>query len=218
MSRHGKLTRRLQELQPSNFHRIAFTARVKAQQDKHGSRRQYERMEAARAEDNLTERETEFISGRDSFYMATVGENGYPYVQFRGGPRGFLKTVDAHTLAYADFRGNRQYISVGNLEKNSRAALILMDYPNRRRLKIYATVKTLDAAGASELIATLADPRYSAVVERAIVLRVEAFDWNCPQHITPRYSLEEMQAAAAPLRARIKELEKEVERLRREPR
>lgn len=201
---------------PTNFPRIAFTASVKAQQDKHGSRRQYARMEAMRAEDSLTEREVEFISRCDSFYLATVGENGYPYVQFRGGPRGFLKAVNAHTLAYADFRGNRQYISVGNLEKNSRAALILMDYPNRRRLKMYATIEALDAAEAPELIATLADPGYSAVVERAMVLHVEAFDWNCPQHITPRYTLEEMRAVVEPLHARIKELENEVERPRRE--
>ncbi|TAK87673.1 MAG: pyridoxamine 5'-phosphate oxidase family protein [Betaproteobacteria bacterium] len=181
---------------PTNFPRIAFTASVKAQQEKHGSRRQYERMEAMRAEDTLTEREAEFISERDSFYMATVGENGYPYVQFRGGPRGFLKVLDAHTLAYADFRGNRQYVSVGNLEKNNRAALILMDYPNRRRLKIYATIEARNAAETPELIATLADPGYPAVVERAMVLHVGAFDWNCPQHIIPRYTLEEMRTAA----------------------
>jgi uncharacterized protein len=202
---------------PSNFPRIAFTASVKAQQDKHGSRRQYERMEATRAEDKLTGREIEFISERDSFYMATIGEHGFPYVQFRGGPRGFLKTVDAQTLAYADFRGNRQYVSVGNLETNNRAALILVDYPNRRRLKIYATVKALDAGEAPDLIAKLADPRYAAVVERAMLLHVEAFDWNCPQHITPRYSLDEVQTAAEPLQARIKELENELERLRRGP-
>jgi predicted pyridoxine 5'-phosphate oxidase superfamily flavin-nucleotide-binding protein len=202
---------------PSNFPRIAFTASVKAQQDKHGSRRQYERMEATRAEDKLTGREIEFISERDSFYMATIGEHGFPYVQFRGGPRGFLKAVDAQTLAYADFRGNRQYVSVGNLETNNRAALILVDYPNRRRLKIYATVKALDAGEAPDLIAKLADPRYAAVVERAMLLHVEAFDWNCPQHITPRYSLDEVQAAAEPLQARIKELENELERLRRGP-
>lgn len=202
---------------PTSFPRIAFTASVRAQQEKHGSRRQYERMEAMRAEDGLTDREVEFISGRDSFYMATAGENGYPYVQFRGGPRGFLKALDAHTLAYADFRGNRQYISVGNLEKNSRAALILMDYANRRRLKIYATIETRDASEAPELIATLADPGYPAVVERAMLLRVDAFDWNCPQHIVPRYTLEEVQAASEPLHARIKELEREVKRLKPGP-
>ncbi len=201
---------------PANFPRIAFTAGVKAQQEKFGSRRQYERTEAMGSGDRLTGTEVEFIARRDSFYLATVGETGYPYVQFRGGPRGFLKPLDAQTLAYADFRGNRQYISVGNLENNSRAALILMDYPNRRRLKVYATIESREAAAAPELVATLADAGYSAMIERVMVLHVEAFDWNCPQHIIPRYTLEEIGAAAEPLHARIRELERELGRLKRE--
>ena len=181
-----------------NYAEIAFTPDVKMEQEKHGSRRQYERMEMIRRGTELTFAEADFIETRDSFYMATVGENGYPYVQFRGGPAGFLKVLDERTLGYADFRGNLQYVSVGNLLRNNKAALILMDYPNRRRLKIFATMRVFDSEDAPELVERLAIPDYPAKIERAMVLHVDAFDWNCPQHITPRYTMEEFQLLQSP--------------------
>lgn len=197
-----------------NFAEIAFTKSVKAQQERYGSRKSYARMETIERGTELTFSETDFISERDSFYLATVGENGYPYIQFRGGPKGFLKTLDSKTLAYADFQGNLQYISVGNLSRNNKAALILMDYPNRQRLKIYANIEVIEAKDAPEIIAKIADPNYSAKIERAMILHIEAFDWNCPQHITPRYTLKEIETATEPLRNRVKELEDEIATLK----
>jgi uncharacterized protein len=162
----------------------------------------------------LTIAETEFIATRDSFYLATVGANGYPYVQFRGGPPGFLRVMDAQTLGYADFRGNRQYITVGNLDQNNRAALILMDYANRSRLKIYARIEVINPNDRTELMERLRVPGYDAKLERAMLLHVEAFDWNCPQHITPRFTMEEIQAMNAPLYEHVAKLEAELTRLR----
>lgn len=193
-----------------NFPEIAFSESVKAEQVKYGSRRSYARMEAMARSTELSPREAEFIVERDGFYLATVGESGYPYVQFRGGPKGVLKVLDPKTLAYADFRGNRQYISVGNLHRNDKAALILMDYANRQRLKIYARIEVVEAKDAPELIAQLQDRGYEAQVERAMVLRVEAFDWNCPQHITPRYTMEEVRELNAPLYEHVAKLEAEI--------
>lgn len=193
-----------------NYFEIAFTTSVKAEQEKHGSRRQYERMEAAANGTELSFAEADFIAERDGFYLATTGENGQPYVQFRGGKQGFLKVLDAKTLAYADFRGNRQYISVGNLSRDNRAALILMDYANRRRLKIFARIEVIEANDISELIAKLQMPDYKAQIERAMILRVEAFDWNCPQHITPRYTIEEIKRINQPLYEHIEKLEAEI--------
>ena len=164
----------------------------------------------------LTEEETEYIAERDSFYLSTVGEKGQPYVQFRGGPKGFLKVLDAKTLGYADFRGNLQYISTGNLSVNNRAALILMDYPNQRRLKILARVEIKDALDAPELITKLKMPDHKAKIERAVVLRVEAFDWNCPQHITPRFTIEEIKRMNQPLYEHVEKLEAEIKRLKSE--
>lgn len=196
-----------------NYAEIAFTPSVKAEQQKRGSRRQYERMEKMARGTELTFSEADFILQRDGFYLATVGEDGQPYVQFRGGAAGFLKVLDSKTLAYADFRGNLQYISVGNLSKNNRAALILMDYANRQRLKIFARVEVAEAADAPELMAKLENPDYPARVERAMILRVEAFDWNCPQHITPRFTIEEIKEMNQPLYERIEQLEAEIKRL-----
>jgi hypothetical protein len=199
-----------------NFAEIAFTESVKAQQEKYGSRRSYARMEAVERGAELGFAEADFIDERDGFYLATVGETGYPYVQFRGGPKGFLKVLDQRTLAYADFRGNLQYISVGNLSRNDRAALILMDYARRQRLKIYARIEVIEAKDAPGLIAQLQDPEYKAQIERAMVLHVEAFDWNCPQHITPRYTIEEVRALNAPLYEQIAKLDAEIERLKKQ--
>jgi predicted pyridoxine 5'-phosphate oxidase superfamily flavin-nucleotide-binding protein len=202
-------------LMAHKFFDITFTQSVKAAQEHYGSRRKFARSETGGSDFfGLTDAETEFISQRDGFYMATVGEDGYPYIQFRGGPQGFLKILDENTLGFADFRGNLQYISIGNLHANDRAALLLMDYANRRRLKILARVQVTDAREAPELIEQLAVQNYQASIERAMILRVEAFDWNCPQHITERFTIEEIRVITQPLDERIKKLEAENQRLR----
>ena len=177
-----------------NFTQLAFTDSVKKEQQYYGTRKSYARMETAAKDHQLTSRETGFILDRDGFYMATVGENGWPYVQYRGGPKGFLKVLDETTLAYADFRGNGQYISTGNIKAGNRAALILMDYANRKRLKIWTEVSITQAQENAALLKQLEMPEYSARVERLVVLNIQAYDWNCPQHITPRYTLDEIRA------------------------
>lgn len=197
-----------------NYAEIAFTASVKNRQKYYGSRKHYEKMEAHASGTELTFAEADFISARDGFYLATVGESGQPYVQFRGGAAGFLKILDSKTLGYADFRGNLQYISVGNLTVDNRAALILMDYANRRRLKIFVKTKVLEAEDAPEMIAKLADANYKAKIERAMILTVTAFDWNCPQHITPRFTSEEIEMMNQPLYKKIEKLEAEISSLK----
>ena len=156
----------------------------------------------------------EFIATRDSFYMASVSETGWPYVQHRGGPAGFLRVLDDTTLAFADFRGNRQYISLGNVTANDRVALFLMDYPHRRRLKIYARIEAKDMSSDPALAEKLALLGYGAKVERFFLLHLEAFNWNCPQHITPRFTESEIDAALTPVRAHIAQLEAENKMLR----
>jgi uncharacterized protein len=198
---------------PNPFAKITFTDGVQKAQNRYGARAANRRLENLDRPDELTASEAAFIAERDGFYIATVGEDGQPYVQFRGGPKGFLKVLDEHTLAYADFRGNLQYISVGNLSGNNKAALILMDYANRARLKILSEVEIIDVANAPDLIEKLVMPDYKAKIERAMVLHVKAYDWNCPQHITPRFTLEEIELATEPLRLRIRELEREIQRL-----
>lgn len=179
---------------PRKYTALTFTDSVKAAQEHYGTRSNAERIESWDIDDQtLTGREIAHIAQRDSFYMSTVGEDGWPYVQFRGGPKGFLKVLGSTRLGYADFRGNLQYISMGNVSKNDRVALILMDYPNRQRLKIMARATIVDADQDPELIEKLQVPGYKARVERAVILDIEAFDWNCPQHITPRFTAEEMQ-------------------------
>ncbi|MFT3743605.1 MAG: pyridoxamine 5'-phosphate oxidase family protein [Pyrinomonadaceae bacterium] len=199
---------------PNPFAKIAFTEHVKQTQERYGTRRANERLENIDRLDELTLNETLFISERDGFYLATVGEQGQPYVQFRGGPKGFLKVLDEKTLGYADFRGNLQYISVGNLSMNNKAAIFLMDYPNQTRLKIFVEIEVIDAADDPGLTDRLTMPDYQAKIERSMILRVTAYDWNCPQHITPRFTLEEIEAGTKPLRDRITELEAEVARLK----
>ena len=197
---------------PYGFLDIATTPSVRAEQQAAGSDRVYQNYKADRAFDRFTPDEVAFIGARDSFYMATASETGWPYVQHRGGPRGFLKVVDEKTLAFADYRGNRQYISAGNLAADARAALILVDYPTRARLKIYAHVEAVPID--SDLAALVAEPDYKARPERVFVLRLAAFDWNCPRHITPRYTEAEIAAVMAPLRDRVAALEAENEELR----
>ena len=197
---------------PYGFLDIASTPSVRAAQRAMGSDRVYRNFKGDRTFDRFTPNEAAFIAARDSFYMATVSESGWPYVQHRGGPRGFLKVVDDKTMALADYRGNRQYISVGNLDANGRAALILVDYAARARLKIYAHVEAVPID--NDLAALVAEPGYKARPERVLVLRLAAFDWNCPQHITPRFTEAEVAAAMTPLRDRVTALEAENEQLR----
>ncbi len=189
------------------FSDLTFTEHVKAAQSLYGSREANTGFELTEATHSLlTFREVEFIAARDSFYQATVGDNGWPYVQHRGGPTGFLKVLSADTIGYADFRGNVQYISVGNLMGNERVSLIMMDYANRRRLKIWGRARIAHEADEPELIAQLEIASYRAPVERGIIIQVDAWDWNCPKHITPRYSgaeIEALRAENAALKAQL---------------
>lgn len=183
---------------PRRYPQLTFTDSVKQAQEAYGTRAKAAAMEAVELDDQrLGPREREFLAARDSFYMATVNQEGWPYVQFRGGPPGFLRVLDERTLGYADFRGNRQLITTGNLRADGRVSLILLDYPTRRRLKILARATVYTADERPDLIAALEDPTYRARVERAFVLEVEAFDWNCPQHITPRFTQAEIEAGLA---------------------
>jgi uncharacterized protein len=198
------------------FAELAFTPLVKHHQQLHGSRSMYERVErSGDTGDRLGPDEQDFIAQRDGLYMASVSETGWPYIQFRGGAKGFLHVLDPQTIAFADLRGNKQYISIGNLEHDNRVALFLMDYPNQARLKILGRARVLEgdaeAAGALE---TLRIPGEKTPAERAILIHVEAFDWNCQQHITPRYSEEELDRILAPMRSRLEFLETENKRLR----
>jgi predicted pyridoxine 5'-phosphate oxidase superfamily flavin-nucleotide-binding protein len=198
-----------------NFAKIAFTPLVKAQQDLHGSRASYERVERiGHFDDRLTPDEQALIRSRDGFYMASVSETGWPYIQYRGGDPGFLHVLDDRTIAFADFRGNKQYISVGNLLHDDRVALFLMDYPNQSRLKILGHAAIHEGPEAKDLIGQLASPTDQSPIERAIVIKLEAFDWNCPQHITPRYTQEDIIQLTTPIRQRINDLEAENKRLR----
>jgi predicted pyridoxine 5'-phosphate oxidase superfamily flavin-nucleotide-binding protein len=192
----------------NRFAEIAFTPAVQAQQERHGSRTSYLRsLEGEPWNDALSAKEIEFIHARDGFYLASVSETGWPYVQFRGGAPGFLRALDERTLAWANFRGNRQYVSVGNVAGDDRVALILMDYANRRRLKVLGHARVTPLAESDGLAERLAVPGYPAVIESVVRVRVAGFDWNCPQHITPRFTLDEIERATQPLRERVAELE-----------
>ncbi len=192
---------------------IAFTPAVKAVQKRNGSRAGYARMEKKGGwRDTVTPDLAAFLAERDSFYLATASGEGRPYIQHRGGPKGFLKILDDKRLAFADFGGNRQYITAGNLSENDRASIILMDYANRRRFKVWGRARVVDDDPA--LLEGLIEPGYKAKPERAIVFEIEAWDVNCPQHITRRYTDEQITPALAKLQARIDELEAEVKDLR----
>lgn len=198
---------------PYHFLEVAVTPSVRAAQANMGVDQIWLGADS-RPSDTLAENEIAFITSRDSFYMASVSETGWPYVQHRGGKAGFLKVVDQRTMAFADYRGNRQYISAGNLAANDRACLFLMDYVRRARLKIYAYVERLALQDAPELTDLVSDPTYKGRAERIFRLRLEAYDWNCPQHITPRYTEQEVEQAVAPLRERLQRLETENATLR----
>ncbi|HEY2153798.1 MAG TPA: pyridoxamine 5'-phosphate oxidase family protein [Vicinamibacterales bacterium] len=201
-----------------NFGSLAFTPVIKALQEQHGSRRTYAKREgeSPSSPDRLSPDETAFISERDSVYMASVGSSGWPYIQHRGGPKGFLKVIDDRTIAFADYSGNKQYISTGNLTTDNRLALILLDYPQQARLKILGRAEIIDGEAAAPWITRVRDPQDKTPIERVFVIHIEAFDWNCPQHITPRYTAEEIQGALANLEQQLQQLRQENERLRDE--
>ncbi len=193
---------------------VAFTPAVKAVQERLGSRTGYARMEQKGGwKDRVTPDLAAFIAERDSLYLATASAEGQPYIQHRGGPQGFLKVLDERSLGLADYGGNRQYITAGNLSENDRAYIFLMDYPNRRRIKIWGRARVVEDDAA--LLERLADPGYEGKPERALLFEIEAWDVNCPQHITPRFTEEQIRPAVAGLQARIVELETEVAALRR---
>lgn len=182
---------------PRAFAEIAFTPSVQKMQRANGSEKMYAEFlsKDAAPGDRIGPMEMAFIAGIDGFFQATIGENGWPYVQFRGGKPGFLKVLDDSTIAYADFRGNRQYISTGNLIVDDRVSLILVDYPNRRRLKIWGHGKLQSASDDADLHEKLVDRNYRALVERVVLIKVVALDWNCPAHIPQRLTFEEMEPA-----------------------
>jgi len=180
---------------PHTFAMTMFSEPAKKIQERFGSRAAYERMaRSGSGEQELGIQEAEFIAARNSVYMGTVTPDGWPYIQHRGGPTGFLHVLDEHTLAFADYSGNKQYISTGNLAVNDRFALFLMDYPNRTRLKIIGRAKILEPGEDPALEAQVAVPGSMTRIERIYLLHVVGFDWNCNQHITPRFTLDELDA------------------------
>ena len=197
----------------TGFADLTFTASVTAAQVRYGGRAIDSGDElSAATEFGLTAEEIEFISERDSFYQATVSETGWPYVQHRGGPKGFLKVLDEQTIGYADFRGNRQYLSVGNLNADNRISMILINYPKRQRLKLWGRARIVHENEDAELIAQLQIPAYRARVERGIVIQIAAGAWNCPQHITQRYSKAEIEQLLTPLQMEIQALKAQLAR------
>ena len=199
----------------ARFLQTVFTPSVKAAQTAFGSRLPYSRFDGGPTEpDVLSEQESSFISARDSFYLATTMENGWPYLQHRGGPPGFVKVLDERTLGFADYRGNRQYVSVGNASVDDRAALFFMDYAGRARLKLLGRLRITTIDENPILTRAIISSHDKATVERIILIDIEAFDWNCPQHITPRFSADEVLAVTDALKARIAVLEKELAQLR----
>jgi uncharacterized protein len=189
----------------NKFMQLVLTPAVQQAQEKYFGKRQV--VKNAPETDPLTRSEAYFIASRDSFYMATVSETGWPYVQHRGGPPGFLKLLGPNLIGFADFKGNRQLVSAGNLEINDRVALFMMDYPNRTRLKLLGHVRVLDAREHPALVDQLAPEPLRSKVERLILIQVVSYDWNCPQYITPRFTAAEVENYVAPLKARIAELE-----------
>ena len=197
-----------------NYSELAFTDAIKNLQDRLGSRLSYERMEKVSFVDGLTDDETEYIAQIDSFYLASIGENGYPYIQHRGGPKGFIRVIDKETIGIVDFVGNRQYISAGNISKNAKVSLILLSYPLKTRLKIYAEAEIIELTEDSSLYDFLRPKGYKFKPERIMLFKVKAYDWNCPQHINPKYSIEEVREILAPQQQYIQQLEDELKTLK----
>ena len=197
-----------------NYAELAFTESIKNLQERLGSRLSYARMQNMSYVDGLTDHETAFIEQMDSFYMASFGENEYPYIQHRGGPKGFIKVIDEATIGIVDFAGNRQYISAGNIAVNPKVSLIMVSYPLRARLKIYAEAELIDVDDDKGLYDLLKPLDYKFKPERMMVFNIKAYDWNCPQHISPKYSVEEMQEILAPQQHYIAKLEREIKTLK----
>jgi predicted pyridoxine 5'-phosphate oxidase superfamily flavin-nucleotide-binding protein len=203
----------------NGYGRIAFTPTVQAEQERHGSAAFYAKRlvpPSKEAPDPLSDEVVDYLSHRDSFYLASVSETGWPYVQFRGGPTGFLRALSDTTIGWADYRGNLQYVSTGNVHHEERVALIVMDYAARRRLKIFGRAAVHEAGEVPDLADRVTSPDDDSVVERIVVVQVAAYDWNCPQHITPRYTLDEIREHTANLWRRLDDLEEENARLRRQ--
>ncbi|MFO1475308.1 MAG: pyridoxamine 5'-phosphate oxidase family protein [Verrucomicrobiota bacterium] len=194
----------------TNFLKHTVTDSVRKAQEHYFGRSHREFGDAEK--DALTEEETGFIQARDSFYLGSVSENGWPYIQHRGGRPGFLRVLGPRTLAFADYRGNRQMLSTGNLAANDRVTLFLMDYPQRTRLKILGHARVQDAREHPELVQQLAEPEARGIVERLFFIEVVSFDWNCPQYITPRFTVPEIEELVAPLKQRIAELEAQLKK------
>jgi predicted pyridoxine 5'-phosphate oxidase superfamily flavin-nucleotide-binding protein len=197
-----------------NFAEIAFTDSVKKLQEKYGSRASYERMEKFSIVDGLTENEISFVQNRDSFYLASIGVKEFPYIQHRGGPKGFLKVLDTKRLGFIDFTGNKQYVSVGNMATNNNISLIMIDYPSRSRLKIFAKSEIIELKDNPELYELLDLKDYKFRPERMMVFHIEAYDWNCPQHITPRYTVDEINEAFLPQQEYVAKLKEEIKVLK----
>ncbi|MBY0226814.1 MAG: pyridoxamine 5'-phosphate oxidase family protein [Hyphomicrobium sp.] len=194
-----------------HYSNVMFTPSVKQAQEENGSRRAYKSLERPdTTPEPLTQHEITFIRSRDSLYMASVSETGWPYIQHRGGPRGFIKVLSENEIGIADYSGNRQYITVGNISSHDRVALILVDYPNRRRLKLIGRMRIIERT----------DPRFKSLededppAERGLIISVEGTDWNCPQYITPRFTVSELEDALEPVREQIRQLERENQELR----
>lgn len=197
-----------------NYAQFAFTDAIKDLQEENGSRKNYDRMEKINNTDGLSENEIDFIADQDHFYLASIGENAYPYIQHRGGPIGFVKVIDSKTIGMVDFAGNKQYISVGNIKTHQQVSIIMVDYKHRARLKLYADVRMVQLEDDEKLFELLDPTDYKHRPERMMVFDIKAFDWNCPQHITPRYTVEEIEIAFAPQREHILKLEAEIKNLK----
>ncbi|MCF2502415.1 pyridoxamine 5'-phosphate oxidase family protein [Dyadobacter sp. CY107] len=193
-----------------NYSKLAFTDGIKAIQQRMGSRNTYERVEKMSFREGLTAVEANFIGQMDSFYIASYGENDFPYIQHRGGPQGFIKVIDNQTIGIVDFSGNRQYISVGNIAKNPRVSLILLSYPMQARLKVYAEAEIIEISDNPDLYDLLKPEDYKFRPERMLVFHIKAYDWNCPQHITPRYTEQEMLPMLQEQNEYVRKLEEEV--------
>lgn len=197
-----------------NYSQLAFTDGIRAIQQRMGSRNTYDRVEKMSFREGLTAVEANFIGHMDSFYMASYGENNFPYIQHRGGPNGFVKIIDSQTIGIVDFSGNRQYISVGNIAQNPNVSLILVSYPMQARLKIYAEAEIIEISDNPDLYELLKPEDYKFRPERMLVFHIKAYDWNCPQHITPRYTEQEIEPMLLDQHAYITKLEEEVQVLK----
>lgn len=197
-----------------NYAQLAFSDISKALQEANGSRKNYERVEKYGETEGLSENEVAFIEDRDSLYLATIGENGYPYVQHRGGPKGFVKVLDNKTIGFVDFTGNKQYISLGNIYAKPQASIIMVSYPQQARLKLYANVRIVSIDEDKTLFDLLDPKEYKHRPERMMLFDIKAYDWNCPQHIMPRFTEEEVNQVLDTYKVYIKSLEEEIKKLK----